>query len=143
MKKKILVINGPNLNMLGKRDKDNYGELTLNKINKLIKKTNENTFKISFFQSNFEGKIINKIQKSQKYFAIIINPGAYTHTSIAIHDALEIYKGIILEVHLSDIYNREEYRKINYITELAEKSFIGEKENSYINAINYLKNKKI
>lgn len=135
---KVLVINGPNLNMLGHRDKLQYGVLTLRDIKQLMKQS-ATGMHLSFFQSNCEGKIVSKIQKSLKYDAIIINPGAYTHTSIAIHDALEMFSGPILEVHLSLVDEREEFRKINYIRPLATEVFAGNKENSYLEAINYLK----
>ena len=137
---KILVINGPNLNMLGKRDKKYYGTLTLNDINKEIKnRANKNT-KLKFFQSNEEGKLVTFIQKHLNYDAIIINGGAYTHTSIALHDALELFKGIIVEVHLSNILEREDYRKTDYIKPLAKICFMGKKENSYYEALSYLQN---
>lgn len=137
---KILVINGPNLNMLGKREKKYYGTLTLNDINKEIKnRANKNT-KLKFFQSNEEGKLVTFIQKHLNYDAIIINGGAYTHTSIALHDALELFKGIIVEVHLSNILEREDYRKTDYIKPLAKICFMGKKENSYYEALSYLQN---
>lgn len=137
---KILVINGPNLNMLGKREKKYYGTLTLNDINKEIKnRANKNT-KLKFFQSNEEGKLVTFVQKHLNYDAIIINGGAYTHTSIALHDALELFKGIIVEVHLSNILEREDYRKTDYIKPLAKICFMGKKENSYYEALSYLQN---
>lgn len=137
---KILVVNGPNLNMLGKRDKKYYGTLTLNDINKEIKnRANKNT-KLKFFQSNEEGKLVTFVQKHLNYDAIIINGGAYTHTSIALHDALELFKGIIVEVHLSNILEREDYRKTDYIKPLAKICFMGKKENSYYEALSYLQN---
>ena len=139
---KILVVNGPNLNMLGLRDKNHYGTLTLEKINELIKMENDNEFKLEFFQSNSEGDIVTKIQESLDNYAIIINPWAYTHTSIAIRDALEIYDGILIEVHLSNVDNREDFRKINFIRDLATVTFSGEKEVSYLKAIKYLKDNK-
>ena len=140
--KKVIIINGPNLNMLGLRDKNHYGTLTLEKINELIKMENDNEFKLEFFQSNSEGDIVTKIQESLDNYAIIINPGAYTHTSIAIRDALEIYDGIIIEVHLSNVDNREDFRRINFIRDLATVTFSGEKEVSYLKAIKYLKDNK-
>lgn len=141
--KKILVINGPNLNMLGKRPKEHYGALTLNQINDLIKKEANGYFDVDFYQSNYEGDIITKIQEAiGLYEAIIINPGAYTHTSVAIHDALEIYDGIKIEVHLSKVDEREDFRKINYIRSVCDKTFAGLFEGSYIEAIKYLKNIK-
>lgn len=135
--KKILIINGPNLNMLGKRDKNQYGSLTLKEINKLIKKSFPNT-KFYFFQSNSESKIINKIHKIKNIDGLIINLGAFTHTSIAIRDALEIINIPIVEVHLSNINEREDFRQINYVKDIVIKSFYGEKEKSYLTGVKYL-----
>ena len=111
--KSVLIINGPNLNMLGKRPKEHYGSLTLDEINELITKENNNYFNLDFYQSNYEGDIVTKIQDAVlgKYDAIIINPAAYTHTSVAIHDALEMFKGVKLEVHLSHVDEREAFRR--------------------------------
>ena len=134
--KTILVINGPNLNMLGKRDKNQYGAKTLEDIYDLIKK--EDYFNYIFFQSNCEGAIIDKLQQCE-CDAVIINAGAYTHTSIAIHDALEIIAVPKIEVHLSDVDNREDFRKINYLRSVCNKTVSGLKEQSYIEAIKYLK----
>lgn len=138
---KVLVINGPNLNMLGRRPKEHYGSLTLNDINELIKKENNGYFELEFYQSNYEGDIVTKIQESLECYAIIINPAAYTHTSVAIHDALEMFNGIIVEVHLSKVDEREDFRKVNFVRDLASAHFSGKYENSYIDAICYLKNK--
>lgn len=135
--KKILIINGPNLNMLGKRDKNYYGSLTLKELNKLIKKSFPNT-KFYFFQSNSESKIINKIHKIKNIDGLIINLGAFTHTSIAIRDALEIINIPIVEVHLSNINEREDFRQINHVKDIVIKSFYGEKENSYLTGVKYL-----
>ena len=143
MIKNVLVINGPNLNMLGKRPKEHYGSLTLDEINELIKKEANNAFDVSFYQSNYEGDIITKIQEAiGVYDAIVINPGAYTHTSVAIHDALEIYNGIKIEVHLSKVDEREGFRKINFVREVCDKTYAGRHHESYLDAINYLKNIK-
>lgn len=138
-KKKILVINGPNLNMLGLRDPNHYGSLTLQQINEII--SSDQTFEFEFFQSNHEGMIVDKLQEYQKYDGIIINPAAYTHTSVAIHDALEIVSIPKVEVHLSKVDEREEYRKINFIHDVVDKTFQGEKALSYVKAVEYLKNK--
>ena len=138
-KKKILIINGPNLNMLGLRDPNHYGSLTLEEINDMIRK--DSTFEYEFFQSNHEGMIIDKIQQYKNYDAIVINPAAYTHTSLAIHDALEIVDIPKVEVHLSDIDSREEYRKVNFIRSVVDQSFQGGKALSYLKAIEYLKKK--
>ena len=139
---KVLVINGPNLNMLGKRDKNHYGQMTLETINDLIIKENDNHFELELYQSNYEGDIITKIQQSLDCFGIIINPAAYTHTSIGIRDALEIFGGYKVEVHLSDVDNRDDFRKINYVRDVCDVCFSGKKELSYIEAIRYLKNVK-
>ena len=138
-KKKILVINGPNLNMLGLRDPNHYGTKTLAEINEMI--SNETVFDYEFFQSNHEGLIVDKIQEYKNYDGIIINPAAYTHTSIAIHDALEIVDICKVEVHLSMVDNREDYRRINFVRDVVDQSFQGEGANSYIKAVQYLKNK--
>ena len=137
--KKILVINGPNLNMLGMRDPKHYGSLTLNDINELMAK--EKKFIFYFYQSNHEGKIVDCIQKYAEYDGLIINPAAYTHTSVAIHDALEIVTIPKVEVHLSDVDNREDYRKVNFVRDVVDAHFSGEKELSYLKAVDYLKNK--
>lgn len=137
-KKKVLVINGPNLNMLGKRDKNHYGSMTLDEINELMKY--QRGFDFTFFQSNQEGLLVDKIQEFENYQAIIINPAAYTHTSVAIHDALEIVNIPKVEVHLSEVDNREDYRKINFVRDVCDKCFAGKHELSYIDAIIYIKN---
>lgn len=140
-KKNVLVINGPNLNMLGRRDENQYGNKTLADLNNLM--INYDIFNYTFFQSNIEGEIINEIHTLDSYDYLIINPAAYTHTSIAIRDALDIFENIKVEVHLSDIDTREDYRKINYISEVCTEKFVGKREFSYLDAINYLKKIKI
>lgn len=135
MKKKILIINGPNLNMLGKRNKDHYGTKTLEDIYGMIKK--EDYFTYSFFQSNHEGALIDRIQELD-YDGLVINAGAYTHTSIALHDALEIVSVPKVEVHLSDVDNREAFRKTNYIRSVCDKTITNLKEQGYIEAVKYL-----
>lgn len=139
---KILVINGPNLNLLGKRDKKNYGSLTLNEINYLIKKEfPKNIF--TFFQSNLEGEIVSKLQEPRdKFDGIIINPGGYAHTSVAIRDALTDCTLPKIEVHLSNLSTRENFRNV-MLTAIACDGYItGFRENSYIAAV-YLLNKII
>ena len=117
-KKKILIVNGPNINLLGKREKNVYGELTYKSIKtKLIKYGRKKNLDITIFQSNYEGEIIDLIQEARnKKDAIIINAGGYTHTSIAILDSLRAFTGLIYEVHISNIYNREYYRRKSYIS---------------------------
>jgi 3-dehydroquinate dehydratase-2 len=114
-KLKILIIHGPNLNMLGKREPELYGTLTLKQINKKIKKyAGLKSIKVKTFQSNHEGKLIDCIQTAdKKYTGIIINPGAYTHYSLAIRDAIAAVSLPVVEVHLTDIHNREDFRKIS------------------------------
>jgi len=111
--KKILVLHGPNLNLLGSRENEIYGDLTLAEINKRIKKfAKEKGFLVEVYQSNHEGELVTKIQEAKGVVdAMVINPAAYTHTSIAIRDALAAAKIPTVEVHLSNIYRREEFRK--------------------------------
>lgn len=138
----ILIINGPNLNLLGKREPDIYGNITLEDINSKIKShfKNEN-LKIDFFQSNEEGKIINKIIESeQKYDAIVINPAAYSHYSIAILDAIRSIVIPVVEVHLSNIYKREEYRKKSVTAEASLGIISGFGYYGYIMAIEFILN---
>ena len=127
--------------MLGKRPKEHYGTLTLDEINNLLINENNNYFDLEFFQSNNEGDIVSEIQKAvlKEYSAIIINPAAYTHTSVAIHDALEIFNGKKIEVHLSKVDEREDFRKINFIRDVTDICFSGKFEASYIEALSYLK----
>lgn len=133
---KILIINGPNLNMLGLRKKSDYGSLTLKEIeNLLLKEAKKLKIEIDFFQSNMEGEIVTKIQNSIDYDGIIINAGAYTHTSIAIRDALEVFGKPVIEVHLSNIYARESFRHTSYISGVARGVIAGLKEYSYILAL--------
>ena len=140
---KVLVLNGPNLNMLGKRPKEHYGVKTLDEINDLITNAAPE-FEFMFYQSNYEGDLVTKIQEAvlNNYDAILINPGAYTHTSIAIHDALEMFNGIKLEVHLSHVDDREAFRRINYVRDVCDETFSGKLDGSYIDAVMYLKNRK-
>lgn len=133
---KILIINGPNLNKLEIRSKEHYGQLSLNEINKLIsQKFPEVEF--DFFQSNSEGEIINKLHQADKYNGIIINAGAYSHYSIAIRDAIELAKTPVVEVHLSNIYAREQFRRHSVISEVCVGVISGFKEISYILAVQF------
>ena len=117
-KKKILIVNGPNINLLGQREKSVYGELTYKALKTtLIKYGRKRNLDITFFQSNYEGEIIDIIQAARnKKDAIIINAAGYTHTSVAILDSLKTYTGLIYEVHISNIYSRESYRRKSYIS---------------------------
>lgn len=138
MKKKVMIINGSNLDMLGKRDANNYGVMTLDSINQMLYDNFKDYFDLDFFQSNCEGEIINYLHKGFDYDAVVINPGGYTHTSVSIRDALEMLNCIKIEVHLSNINEREEFRKINYIKDMCDKSFVGFKHMSYYKALEYL-----
>lgn len=140
---KIIVINGPNLNMLGVREPEIYGSQSLQDLNEYIRNFSVlKNIEVDFFQSNHEGNIIDVIQESMgKYEAIIINPAAYTHTSIAIADAIRAVGLPTVEVHLSDVHNREEYRKISYISEHCIATVSGKGFDSYIDAIEIILSK--
>jgi len=131
---KIIILNGPNLNLLGEREKDQYGSITLKDIeDNCTKFANENKIKLSFFQSNEEGELVNQIQNSRKdQEGLIINAGGYTHTSVAIHDALKILKIPIIELHISNIYNREEFRHKSLISKLARGIICGFGADGYL-----------
>lgn len=136
---KILYIFGPNLNMLERRDKGIYGLLSFSSLKKDLKDKYKG-HKLTFYQSNSEGKLIDKLQKASKFDAVIINAGGYTHTSVSIRDAIEILTNIKVEVHLSDIYNREDFRKLNFIKDVVDKSFYGKQIVSYYEATDYVIN---
>ncbi len=137
---KILVINGPNLNMLGIREKSVYGEKNYTALIKMIKAyAKGKSVKVKCFQSNYEGEIVTAIQKAyNKYDGIVINPGAYTHTSIAILDALKAVNIKTVEVHISDVDNREDFRKISYVKSFAFKTISGKGFDGYTQAIDEL-----
>ena len=131
---KIIILNGPNLNLLGEREKNHYGSLTLKEIEKNCNDySSKNDIKLSFFQSNIEGELVNKIQASRNNFdGLIINAGGYTHTSVAIHDALKILKIPIIELHISNIYNREEFRHKSLISKVAKAVICGFGTDGYV-----------
>lgn len=138
---KLLVLNGPNINMLGIREPEIYGKETYKDLENLIldyaKKNND---EIDILQSNCEGRLVTLIQEAyQKYEGIVINPGAYTHTSIAILDALKSVAIPYVEVHISDVTKREDFRQISYIRKDAKASVIGKGIKGYIDAIEILK----
>ena len=145
---KILVINGVNLNMLGIREKHLYGDRDYPSLIKFVKRSaKENGVKVKCFQSNFEGKIVTAIQRAHGRFdGIVINPGAYTHTSIAILDALKAVDIPTVEVHLTDINSREDYRKTSYVSEFAFLTVCGKGFNGYDEALkalaHHIKNNK-
>jgi 3-dehydroquinate dehydratase-2 len=132
---KILVINGPNLNLLGARDKNSYGTMTLEEINQLIMEKYPE-FQFEFYHSNLEGEIISKIQQAGGLFnALIINPGGYAHTSVAIKDALEECKIIKIEVHLSNLFKRESFRQTLLTASSCDGYISGFKEKGYLAAV--------
>lgn len=139
---KILVINGPNINMLGIREVNIYGsENYQTLLEKLDKLASEENLEIEEFQSNHEGDIVDKIQKAYKVFdGIVINPAAYTHTSVAILDALKAVNIPTVEIHISKLSEREDFRQVNFIRKYAIKSFEGFGISGYEKAIIYLKN---
>jgi 3-dehydroquinate dehydratase II len=134
---KIIILNGPNLNLLGEREKNQYGNFTLEDIEKNCKEfANKNSVILSMFQSNIEGELVEKIQNSRnEQQGLIINAGGYTHTSVAIHDALKILKIPIIELHISNIYNREEFRHKSLISKLAKGVICGFGADGYIMAL--------
>ena len=139
---KILVINGPNINMLGVREPDIYGEKSYGALLAFLEKSAEEAgVEIECFQSNHEGAIVDEIQRAYGVFdAIVINPAAYTHTSVAILDALKAVALPAVEVHLSDVSARESFRQISYPGMACEKTFMGLGFEGYRQAIIYLKN---
>ena len=138
MSKNILIINGPNLNLLGKREQSQYGSITFEKLrDNCLKKSKELNIKLEFIQSNIEGEIVTIIQEArEKYDGIIINAAGFTHTSVAIRDALDIFKKPIIELHISNIYKREEFRQKSLISNIATGIICGLGSNGYILAIN-------
>lgn len=132
---KFLVINGPNLDMLGKRNPEVYGSITLKELNRYIKGfCNAAGDKVSFFQSNHEGEIIKKLHRA-KADAILLNAGAFTHYSYAIRDAIECIKIPVCEVHLSDTDLREDFRKVSVIRDVVKFTVKGLKKDSYTEAV--------
>lgn len=140
---KLFIINGPNLNMLGIREPEIYGKLTLQDIESKIKLyCSKNQIDVEFYQSNHEGEIVDIIQSAyQKADGIIINPAAYTHTSVAILDALKAVNIDTVEVHLSDVDEREDFRKLSYVSLFAKKVIKGKGADGYIEAIDFFLNR--
>ena len=137
MNNKIIIINGPNLNLLGEREQSQYGSTSFQKIKENCNnKSKELHLTIDFAQSNIEGELVNIIQDARKKFdGIIINAAAFTHTSVAIRDALEIFKKPIIEVHISNIYKREEFRQKSLISDVVTGGIFGLGIDGYILAI--------
>ena len=137
MNNKIIIINGPNLNLLGEREQSQYGSITFDKLKEnCLSKSKELGLITEFTQSNIEGDIVNLIQDARKKFdGIIINAAAFTHTSVAIRDALSIFKKPIIELHISNIYKREEFRHKSLISDIVTGGIFGLGSDGYILAI--------
>ena len=146
MSNNIIVINGPNLNLLGKREQSQYGAITFEQLKENCQaKAKELNVNLEFYQSNIEGEIVTRIQKSKnEHDGIIINAAGFTHTSVAIRDALDIFKKPIIELHISNIYKREEFRQKSLISDIVTGGIFGLGDFGYILAIismqNMLKN---
>ena len=137
MNNKIIIINGPNLNLLGEREQSQYGSTTIKQLKEnCIKKSNEIDIELEFAQSNIEGELVNFIQDARKKFdGMIINAAGFTHTSVAIRDALDLFKKPIIELHISNIYKREEFRQKSLISDIATGGIFGLGVEGYILAI--------
>ena len=137
MNNKIIIVNGPNLNLLGEREQSQYGSITFEKLNEIcLKKSKELNMELSFIQSNIEGEIVTNIQDARKnYNGLIINAAGFTHTSVSIRDAIEIFKKPSIELHISNIYKREEFRQKSLISDVVTGGIFGLGSNGYILAI--------
>ena len=137
MNNKIIIINGPNLNLLGEREQSQYGSTSFDQLKKnCFKKGQEIGLEVEFVQSNVEGDLVNIIQDARKiYDGMIINAAGFTHTSVAIRDALDLFKKPIIEIHLSNIYNREEFRHKSLISGVVTGGIFGLGAEGYILAI--------
>lgn len=141
---KILVINGPNINMLGIREPDIYGRETYYDLEEKIKMHGQETgIEVEVYQSNHEGDLVDKIQEAYgNTDGIVINPGAYTHTSVALLDALKSVQIPAVEVHISKVEEREEFRQISYIRSYCEKTITGHGTDGYLEAMDFLRGKQ-
>ena len=137
MNNKIIIINGPNLNLLGEREQSQYGSTTFEELKmNCLKKSNEIGINLEFAQSNIEGEMVNLIQHARnEYDGMIINAAGFTHTSVAIRDALDLFKKPIIEIHISNIYKREEFRHKSLISDIATGGIFGLGAEGYILAI--------
>jgi len=142
MSNNIIIINGPNLNLLGEREQSQYGSITFDELKEdCLDKAKELNINLEFSQSNIEGEIVTSIQEAKnKFDGIIINAAGFTHTSVAIRDALDIYKKPIIELHISNIYKREEFRHKSLISDIATGGIFGLGGNGYILAIISMQN---
>ena len=142
MNNNIIIINGPNLNLLGEREQSQYGSITFDKLKEnCLSKAKDLNINLEFSQSNIEGEIVTTIQEAKnKFDGIIINAAGFTHTSVAIRDALDIYKKPIIELHISNIYKREEFRHKSLISDIATGGIFGLGDHGYILAIIAMQN---
>ena len=142
MSNNIIIINGPNLNLLGEREQSQYGWITFDKLKEnCLNKAKELNINLDFIQSNIEGEIVTLVQEAKnKFDGIIINAAGFTHTSVAIRDALDIFKKPIIELHISNIYKREEFRQKSLISDIADGGIFGLGDNGYILAIIAMQN---
>jgi 3-dehydroquinate dehydratase-2 len=142
MSNNIIIINGPNLNLLGEREQSQYGSITFDQLRKnCLIKAKELNINLEFVQSNIEGEMVTAIQEAKsKFDGIIINAAGFTHTSVAIRDALDIFKKPIIELHISNIYKREEFRHKSLISDIATGGIFGLGDNGYILAIISMQN---
>ena len=142
MNNNIIIINGPNLNLLGEREQSQYGSITFDELKEnCSNKAKELKINLEFYQSNIEGELVTTIQDAKKKFdGIIINAAGFTHTSVAIRDALSVYKKPIIEIHISNIYKREEFRHKSLISDIATGGIFGLGDKGYILAIIAMQN---
>jgi 3-dehydroquinate dehydratase-2 len=142
MSNNIIIINGPNLNLLGEREQSQYGSITFEQLKKnCLDKAKELNINLEFYQSNIEGEIVTCVQNAKnKYDGIIINAAGFTHTSVAIRDSLDIFKKPIIELHISNIYKREEFRHKSLISDIATGGIFGLGDYGYILAIISMQN---
>ena len=142
---KVLILNGPNINFLGIREPEIYGKTTYEDMLKIIGEyADKQEIEVSFYQSNHEGDLVDAIQRAyfDKIDGIVINPATYTHTSIAILDALKAVGIVTVEVHLSAVEKREDFRQISYVSKYVSKTITGQGVNGYLMALDYLKESK-
>ena len=137
MNNKIIIVNGPNLNLLGEREQSQYGSMTFKELEEnCIKKSNEIGIELKFTQSNIEGELVSLIQNARnEYDGMIINAAGFTHTSVAIRDALDLFKKPVIELHISNIYKREEFRQKSLISDIVTGGIFGLGTEGYILAI--------
>jgi 3-dehydroquinate dehydratase-2 len=142
MSNNIIIINGPNLNLLGEREQSQYGSITFEQLKKnCLDKAKELSINLEFYQSNIEGEIVTCVQNAKnKYDGIIINAAGFTHTSVAIRDSLDVFKKPIIELHISNIYKREEFRHKSLISDIATGGIFGLGDYGYILAIISMQN---